>query len=601
MKLAKGLVVSAGGMCGLLAGLAAAEATPPVLDKVPTNAMLVIGVPNADKLQKNLTSLGEAVEFPVPIPAVDDMLAQMGAEKGVDKSKAVAIVIMAPPNGAKNEAGEPITPDELGMMMEDLMFVLMPTTNYTDFVGNFEAKKDGAVDVGSINGDDAFFRDMGGGYVAMSPNRAAIEKLDAKAANKAAIDDALGATGASVVDDSNLFVMINLEQARALQPMIMEQVKEQMQGNPAALALEGVEGGPFGDLAKQLAEQARTMVIGVRPEGMGVTLDMGWSFKPGSELADAFQGKGSTASLLSKLPNQPYFLAMAMDMSSPGVRSVVERFTKDLAADGEPGIMGMFADQIKASDGVSFAMGAPQGGLMGGVLTSTISYLRTSKPDGYVSAMQKGLAEINGKPMGPMNMSASFTAGGGDVAGTTVDTYAVKFSPSDEEDADPQIGMAMQIIFGPASGPTGYVAKVDGGVLQSYSKNSLLMSAAMKAAQGGDSLAADKVLGQVAERLPANRMMELYVGVGSLLDAALPLAAMGGVNIELEVPPNMPPIGIGLAGGDAGARLGIFVPTPVIKTVAKIAQEASGGGGMMEDDEAPANGGRPRDGQKPRF
>ncbi len=600
MKLATGLVMSAGAAFGLFGFLvSAADATPPVLDKVPTNAMIVIGVSNPDKLQKNFAALGEAINFPIPIPAVDDLLAQMGAEKGVDKGKSIALVIMPPPNGGKNEKGEMLSSDELGEVMEQSMYILMPTTDYAAFIGNFEAKKDGAIDAGQIEGDDAFFKDLGNGYAAMSPSKDVMMSLDIKGGSKAAIDAALGANGVNVVDGSDLFVMVNLDEARVFQPMIMDQIEDQMEGNPAGLALGGVNDGPMGDIVKQLSEQAKTMVIGLRPDAMGVALDMAWAFKPESDLAKAFDGKGTTGSLMTKLPNQPYFFAMAMDMSTPGMKMVVDRMSKQMVEDGMGGLPAMLADQLKASDGAAFTVGSPQGGLMGGVLTSTVSYIRTAKPEGYTAAMQKGMGELNGQAMGPMKMASSYSADSGDVDGKKVDTYAVKFTPSDEDEADPQMGMAMQIIFGSAGGPGGYVAKVDGGVLQTYSKNSLLMGAAMRATAGGESLAGDRAMAQVAERLPKDRMMELFIGVRSILEAALPLAAMGGVNVELDLPPNMPPVGVGLAGGKAGAQLGIFMPTPVIKTIMSAAQQAGGMMGGGDDDAAPA--GRPRDNSQPRF
>jgi len=158
----------------------------------------------------------------------------------------------------------------------------------------------------------------------------------------------------------------------------------------------------------------------------------------------------------------------------------------------------------------------------------------------------------------------------------------------------------MQMIFGTAGGPSGYIAKVDGGVLQTYSKNSLLMSAAMKSAKGGENLTSDKLMSQVAERLPKDRMFELFIGVRSILDAALPLAAMGGVNLDLDLPASMPPIGVGVAGAESGAQMSVYLPAPVIKVVMSVAAKAQGqmGGG---DEEEPEDGAPKRPGGQPRF
>lgn len=599
--LAKGLVGCVGMACGLFATLAAAS--PPVLDKVPTNAMAVIASSSIAQLQKNLASLATAVDSPVPIPGVDALLAQIGIEKGVDTSKSMAMVILGPPNGGKNADGKPMSQAELEEATDKNLFILVPTGNYNDFVGNFEVKPGTGVDTGTINGEPAYFKNVGGGYAAVSPGKGTLDTFDGKGGHQAAMDASLGKSGKAIADSADIFIVLNMDLARAFQPMIMDKIAEGMEGNPAALALEGMKDGEMGKWIESMSKDAQTMIIGLKPDAMGVSMDMAMSFKPGSYMASAFSGTGNTGPLLSKLPNQSYFFAGAIDFSSPGIRKLWDDFSAKVAAEAGPadedGLIKVLLEQLQASNGASFLVGAPQGGLMGGMLTSTIGYFRTSKPAETILAMKTALTDMNGKDAGPVKLETSFETGGADVDGTAVDSYSIKLKPSDEEDADPQMSMVTQIIFGTAGGPGGYISKQDNGFLMSLSKNSLLMNAAMNAAKGGESVGSDKLTAQVSERLPKNRMFELYIGVKPIIEAVLPLAAMGGVNLEIDLPPTMPPIGVGMSAGDASAHLGIYLPAPVIKTIVGIYMQTEGmdaGGGQ-----GGAGGGKKPAEKKPRF
>lgn len=598
MGMTRGLVGCAGVACGLLATMAAAS--PPVLDKVPSNAMAVIATPSVAQLQKNLGSLATAVDSPIPMPGVEDLLAQLGIEKGIDTSKSIAMVILGPANGGKNANGKPMNEAELKAAMEKNLFVLVPTANYNEFVGNFDVKPGAGVDSGKIDGDETYFKNIGGGYAAMSPSKSVLEAFEGKGGNQAAMDASLGKSGKAVADSSDIFIVLNMDVARAFQPMIMDKVKEGMEGNPAGLALEGMGEGELGQWVETMSKDAQTLIIGMKPDAMGFSVDLAMSFRTGSAMATAFSGTGNTAPLISKLPNQPYFFAGAIDFSSPGLRKLWDDFSKKAAAaGGEAGLADVPMEQIRNSDGASFLVGAPQGGIMGGMLTSTIGYFRTAKPAEAIESMKKALADLNGKDAGPVKLQTTFESGGAEVDGTAVDSYSIKFSPADDEEADPQVGMATQIIFGAAGGPGGYISKQDNGMLMSLSKNSLLMSAAMKAAKGGESVGSDKLTAQVSEHLPKNRMFEFYIGVKPIMEAVLPLAAMGGVNLEIDLPPTMPPIGVGMSAGDGAAHLGMYMPAPVLKTLIGAAMQAQGMGGGGGD---PAGGGGKKPaGSKPRF
>jgi len=602
MKFVKALAVCAGISYGFAASLA--TATPPVLDRVPRNAMAVIAVNSPEKLQKNISALAGAIQVPIPIPGVEDMLAQMGLEKGVDSTKSMAMVLLPVPADAKNVNGEPLTQDEIGEEIGKHAYFIVSASDYSQFIGNFSAASVDGVDTGSMQGEPAYFKNLGGGFAAMSPNKDVVQGLAADGGNQGAVDASLGVHGKRIADTADIVMIINVEAARAVAPDF-GQILDQMGDNPAAFAASQMMGEGGDEFIRHMVDQSRTVTVGISPEALGVSVDVGMAFKEGSELAGMFAGEGAASSLTSKLPNQPYFLTVAVDASSPGMRKMVDSLAAKFPKDEQAGLPGMLLEQLKASDGGAFGIGAPAGGVMGGIFTGTIAYLRTSKPDGYIAAMKQGLTELNGQPMGPFSAQTSYTSDDGEVDGSKVDTYAVKFKPADEDNADPQMGMATMMMFGPAGGPAGYIAKVDGGIIQTMSKNSLLMGAALKAAKGGDNAGSDKLTAQIGERLPKNRLAEVYIGVKPILETALGLAAMSGANFEVDVPVNMPPIGMGMTGGGSGVHMGAYLPAPALKAIASLAMQASAMGGMGGgDDDAPPppqDGGKPQPRRQPRF
>lgn len=71
-----------------LAGLAlplAALALPPIMDRVPADAMVSITIPNFDKLQKDVAGIATLVG--APPQAVDGLMLMTGIEKGLKKDE----------------------------------------------------------------------------------------------------------------------------------------------------------------------------------------------------------------------------------------------------------------------------------------------------------------------------------------------------------------------------------------------------------------------------------------------------------------------------------------------------------------------------------
>jgi hypothetical protein len=352
--------------------------------------------------------------------------------------------------------------------------------------------------------------------------------------------------------------------------------------------------------ATAFVQQTRSAVAGVRIDGAGVALDMGAQFIEGSFLSGAFQGEGKSGPLLSRLPamSTGYFFAFAADLSSPAIKdiatNIAEMQQKQAEAMGGPEMPpGMMSAQIQATDGAAMVVGAAPGALMGGgLLVNTVSFWQSKDPAMSLAATRQALEKMDGKGPEGVTFETAYTEAAATVNDKPVDAWEIKMGG--EMGGDPQMAQGMMMMFGPQGGPAGFIAATDGGIVQTYTKNAILMCEALKAAGNADGgLGADAQLKQVQAKLPQGRIAEGYIGMKSIMDTAKGLMAMMG-GIQFDVPENLPPVGMGVGGTGGAGRVGLFVPGPVIKTVSgavQAAQEAQGGGGEQPE---PEGTGQPR-------
>lgn len=601
------LVVCAGSSLGVLMASMALAAPPAVLDRVPDSALAVVALPSAANFHKNISSLMTAVELPFPIPEVQDLLASQGIVGGVDVSKGVALVAFPPKVDAAKKAADAMDDAEDDDMDDDgedeQMVMLVPVTSYEEFLKNFEAKPDaagGLVKFLTPEGEDAFAKDIGNGYAAISDDEALLKSFDGKA-GASPLKAKLGAAGDSIAESADVMVIVNGDVLRPLWPEIKKDMIEEMQEQAAALPMGG-EANPFANEAvmwvlDSAMRDSKAMVGGLKTGNKGISLDLAVNFNTDSQFGKIFASSANSGELLSKLPGGAYLIAAAMDTSSTELRGFVKQFMAKMTA---PGDEPMLSDKsIDSADGQSVVLGLPKGGLLGGgLMTGMVNYVKTKDAAGYTENMKQEMLAKGGKTINGMLHQTTYTENGAKVAGKDVDVWSLMLTP---DDTNPGAAQGVAMMFGPTGGPAGYVAEVDGGVYMTFSKNSELLTQAMDAGKGGASLASDQMLSQVTSNLPSSRMGEVYIGVKGLMDMVLPFAAMAGVQIPAEkIPEALPPVAAALSARGGAAQMTLFVPAPVIKTAADIGMAVQDQMGDMDDFGAPPDGGKDGTGQ-PRF
>ncbi len=544
---------------------------PAALDRIPSDAAVAISVKDMGKLKAGIESLAKALG--VPAAEMEGLMKLDGVLKmqGADASGSAAIGIM----GFDGEE-----PDAVAVI---------PVRDYAAFVKNFGGTGAGVEEL-KLDEKPVFVKNLEGGFAAAGPNKELVEKFGGKTGNAKGHEALMGAAGKAISATSDVIIVANISK-------LGDKIKEGLQGIKDSMGMAMMMAGQDVDMTfldtftDTFVRDASAGVIGFKVSEAGVTMDLAAQFKEGTEYAGYFNGKGNAKGLMATLPNQPILFAMAMDASSPGLRTLIGNMQKFAAKmqpkEGGANNPGMFpANWTEQADGMAFQIGnspAP----IGGLFLNTVAYIKTSKPDEVVKTMKEGLTGANGKTIDGMTYTTSYQEGAkaGDL---TVDAWSMKMAADPEDPHAQQIGQVYGMLFGPG-GLNGYSLKSDGGVVVTYAKNSELLGKAVASVKGGDNLLADPDVKAIAVSLPEDRSFEAYVGVKSLMEIMINVAGMMGMAANINVPDQIPPVGMSATTNGGGFRMTFVIPTKVmtsVKSVVDALDQGRGGG----DEEKPDAG-----------
>ncbi|RMH27264.1 MAG: hypothetical protein D6693_05660 [Planctomycetota bacterium] len=567
----------AAALAGLAFAAAPASALPPIYDRVPAEAVVVVSTQNLGDVDRAVTQMFGAVELPA-LATPSELLRRIGLGEAVDLTKPAALALM---------------PGDLEADVPPAV-LLLPTTNFAEMMNALGGRADGAVfTFDAPTGETLFARSGDGGYAVVGMDRELVAAVDGRGGNAGAHAAHVGPVGRDAVEGAQLAVLIK----KPMLDLLREQIEGGMQETLEGMAMFAPEGQAeqmraqaemFASLIDTAFTQGQDLALTLDAGASGVSVDMAMDFTPGSDLAGLFEKGGDSSRFLAALPNQPFLLAYAVDYTTP----VARRFLDQMADAGVnplmPGVGGEgFAEIIDQARGQSYAIYKSPGGLMGGLLANSAGYFAAANPAealaGVRDVMKNNAAAMDG-------FSLNYEPNAAEVDGVSADSWSASFEGLANAGEDPMAGAMVQqfmtMLFGP-SGPGGYVAPAGNGLYMTLGLNSRLLSQCFNAEKGQGSLRENRGYAMVAERLPADRAGELYVGVGPILEQALQLAAMFGAPVAVDLPPALPPIGMAVTTGRGGTLGRIFVPAPVIKVAGQLAQQADGMMNQGADDAPP--------------
>lgn len=554
----------------LLSLAGTAHALPALMDRVPADAFVSVVVSNPQRFEQRIKTTAQAMGLPPEQIAqinLEALLQMAGIAESVKTDGGLAF-FMPVPEETKN-GQTPKGEDDKGI-------VLVPVKDYAGFVKAMGGTGTAAQEKTSLNGEDMFVRNLGDGYAAMCKNEAALSAFSGKGGNLGSHRKLISAGADKISETADVVIMINAEVGRPFIKKAVAAAQERMQQQMMMMG-QGAQNTEAMQWATNLmVDNSRSLLMGLSLDGSGISADAVTTFTEGSNLAKITSGKGLSGMLLGKLPKREYLVAGALDLSNADLKKLIGEMP--IPAEQKPQGFDMMS-MMKNTDGAGFVLGFNPGGIMAGALTQTVSYVAAKDSDAGLKTFQDSIAALQTNKMG----KGKYTPAKAEVDGVKVDEYEMQIKAPEGQ---PGAGQAMVMMFGPSGGPTGYLAKTQGGYIQTYSKSSELMSAALKASKGENTLSSDASVKPVIDRLPANRMAELYISPRGIIETIKPFVAMmGGGGIDYDTPAQVAPIALSIAPSEGSAIATIYVPNQSVKVItdfSKAMQKA------MNPDEEPA-------------
>jgi hypothetical protein len=596
MKVARRLVISALAVViclSMSANLARAQA----IKQIPANAMVVLKIKSLSATSKKISDFLKALGVADQVPGADDPLAfiqtQGNLQNGLNKDGEFVAAFIDP--------GEGGSPDKSFMM-------LFPTSDYDAFIKNFpDAKTDGGISAVTLpNSSDQAYVSKWGDFAALSPNKDLVAKAPSEAISIAGLS-------AKEMDDKDIVVYANFKQIRAKalpelqknRPQIMQDLDQNLNGNEKtkkyAPVIKAVVNEAL-DFAESFLNQADGATLGLNISDEGVNSTLMCEFGSDTYIGKlASSMKNTDAPLLKGLPDGKYLFCAGSvadpEISKKVIEDVLAPISKSLqeVPDSQP--MQDYLDAVRAavSTDTSSVVGvaAPQGTLGVDALVQFIS-IRTGDAKVMSDANkrlfddQQSIMKMFG--LGDAQMGkTTFTPKAKTVNGVDFDQYQTTIDTAAAQDPNAQkVGMFFTYAYGQDGMKMLSGAVDDKTLVTSSGLPDDQLAAAVAAIKGGDdAVSKNPQFASVAGHLPKERLGAFFLPLGTLMDTGFAYAGKMGMDMGVQIPPDLEPIGMTLSTEGTAFKLDSYVPAKtvatIVDTVKKVAgrQMRGGGGGGL--------------------
>lgn len=565
----------------------AASGWPEVMSSMPADTQIVICADNFTTLDKHWSQFVKAVEleqFGVQKPS--DILAMMGpAMEHVDLNKSGGVAIV------KNHWGDDAPP----------FMVFMPVSNYQGWAESISTGVENGLnllDMGAGGGGEQWYAKKSGSYAVMSMNN---DLLSAYTPANNAVNSfqaLTGTLGSDVVARNDIVAIIDFDGLNELVRPALDDMMEQVEGS---MEMMGSMGGNAEQMRQAMAmystiidvllNEGQCATIGVRSGAKGIVFDGSMQWKPDSTFTKFFKGTEKPKNLLTKFDKRPFLLAISMDLTGCDFAglfsSLMERLPEGMQSINNPATANTM-EIMKKADGLATVIYPSPAGLMGGLLNAMVT-LYTGDVPAIRDAMQKSITELNGKEQQGISFITEYAAGDAQIDDINADTYSMqmKFAPEMA-----QANQAMGFMYGPG-GVRGYIVSTEQGLLQTVSRNKVLVRKMVASLAANDGLANDEQFSAFDDMLPENPTIQGYLGIGAIVGQLAPMAQMFIQGVDFETMANVPPIGFAVKMANGGVQKTVVIPAPLIKAATEMAMQIqsqfNGGDNMGDegDEEAP--------------
>jgi hypothetical protein len=580
-------------MAMLLAGLTRAD----VLEQAPGDALMVVKVNNlkatSDKVAKLAQDLGLAAMAGPPMQDPLGFIQQQAKmSQGVNTAGDLGFVYLDPAAAAGDD--------------EKSFLVLIPVTDYAAFIGNWaDAKTEGGVsEVKMGDSDDPGFVANWGSYAALSPSRDVVSNKPTTSMKvPAATMKELAAKDITLIGNFNALRGKLQPQLQAGREEMIKEMEQEMMADPNAAKFTPVVRSllnQFINVVDSFLRDAEAGAVGLalNPDGLNFTVMA--DFKQDSYLGTTFSSvKNSTQNHLVGLPSGKYLMfggtssdpelaaKVLDDLALPIVRDAV-------AAGPEFKAVQDYYDGLRAyvaaSKGTTFGMMAPSGGTPGvDPLIQVVSF-----QSGDAKAMMAGYKKMTMAQMELMKalgmpedqVKTTITPAARTVDGVSFDLLQsnvnVGTGPGDQMAKE-----IMKMIYG-GDGPNVYLGEVDGQLMMTMGMKDEAVSSAITALRGKAApLSEVAAVKSVAANLPKANNGMMFIQVDEIVNTGLALAGQYGFKMPIQLPPDLPPVGVAMSTEGSALRIDAYVPTQLVQSLVAAGLQAAmnmrggpGGGGI---------------------
>ncbi len=548
-----------------------------MLDQCPADASVVVKVNHLADVNTRVAALLQQLGVTDLAPEAKDPLAAFEDKTGISPASL----------DAKRDAGI-FMPNLVGVPEDDAqppLVVLLPVTDYKAFLaGLTTVRTEGDVAVIHFKDatDDAFVAHWGD-YAALTPRKELLAgKHDGLKPAKAAARELDGR-------DFTAFVNFPVLKAVLLPELAKDRAKVQAQAErrlgdaePAKKQLAHVAIDQGFNIVDRFLQDAQGTTISLSVGKTGISQDMVVAFAEGSYLANLFGHLRTTdAPLLAGLPDEKY-LFFGGNVQDPKtvtqlIDDVLGPIMPKLAALGDGGkqaqtLLDTYKAAFQNSDGGSVGLVVPTTALGQGSLVKYVSVLRADAnklrdAQEQMAQLQSALLESLGlQGMNPTKTTVTKAAK--TVDGVAFDSVKTDVDPAANNGQAAQMQQMMGFMYGPDGQNLLLGVVNDKTLVSALGVDDTLLGSTIEAAKANKDVLTAQVKAVDAE-LPKARSAATYFDLGQFVTTALSYAHAMGVNMPVQLPPNLPPIGF-TAGTDPDAtalRFDAFVPTSLMQSM----------------------------------
>lgn len=570
----------------------------PVLESIPSDALLAAKVSDLRATSGKIAKLSQDLGIAVFIPSLQDPLSmlkgQTRIQKGLKEDGELGFALLRPVDGNAFPG----------------MIVLIPITSFADLLSNFpNARVEGGVAEVTFPGDDSpsFLADWGD-YAALSneANRVATKPKQT-----------LKPQGVVGKDSRNqdLFLYVNFSE---ISPDLLVTLDQRMARENNKLDRE-IEALPekwrpviratvnqVFNVAKSFLRDADTASIGINISDAGINFSVINEFKPQSYLGNACATiRGTDQSLTTGLPDIKYLVVSGLSADPGPVAKIVDDLTRPILeeldkVEGEEKAKALtqyLMSSIRSTKGSVIGVPSPTKIGQEGIFQSVTIYRGSGKD-------LKSTLDLSGELMTNLfkDIKAQHTQENPDIPvpfgdvivtpnartvdGVTFNTIKFVTPQNPDDPAAVQTEMMMSMLYG-GEGLNYSYAEMNGDFIWAQSASDETISKFITAFKTGqDSLSKLDHIKVVAAELPKVRVYESFIMLDEFINTGIGIAGTFGMQAPVQLPPNLPPLGISMGFDGSAIRINAHLPRKTVQQIVSAAMQVmmqmqGGGGGQL--------------------